>query len=98
VPLPAPLAPEVWGELRRRAKRDVLLANVRRALGRAGGVPAGELLTLVGGCAVDHEVVEEIAAGLADLDVTVARGDVLGRHGPRAAVAVGLVLRHAEAR
>jgi hypothetical protein len=42
-------------------------------------------------------VVEEVAAGLADLDVTVARGDVLGRHGPRAAVAVGLVLAHAEA-
>jgi hypothetical protein len=98
VPLPALLAPEVWGELRRRAKRDVLVANVRRALDRAGGVPAGELVTLVGGCAVDHEVVEEIAAGLADLDVTVARGDVLGRHGPRAAVAVGLVLQHAEGR
>jgi hypothetical protein len=35
---------------------------------------------------------EEVAAALADLDVAVARGDVLGRHGPRAAVAVGLVL------
>jgi Diol dehydratase reactivase ATPase-like domain/DD-reactivating factor swiveling domain len=97
VPLPAPLAPEVWGELRRRAKRDVLVANARRAIERAGGVPRGELVTLVGGCAVDHEVVEEVAAGLADLDLTVARGDVLGRHGPRAAVAVGLVLAHAEA-
>jgi hypothetical protein len=98
VPLPVPLAPEVWRELRRHAKRDVLLANVRRALERAGGVPRGELVTLVGGSATDHEVVEEVAAGLADLDVAVARGDVLGRHGPRAAVAVGLVLAFTGAR
>jgi hypothetical protein len=96
-PLPVPLAPEVWRELRRQAKRAVLLANVRRALERAGGVPRGELVTLVGGSATDHEVVEEVAAGLADLDVAVARGDVLGRHGPRAAVAVGLVLAFAGA-
>lgn len=96
-PLPAALAPEVWRDLRRRAKRDVLVANVRRALERAGGVPAGELITLAGGCASDPEVVEEVAAGLADLDVAVARADVLGRHGPRAAVAVGLVLVHAGA-
>ena len=32
---------------------------------------------------------------LADLDLAIARGDVLGQHGPRAAVAVGLVLLHA---
>jgi hypothetical protein len=98
VPLPVPLAPEVWRELRRQAKRAVLVANVRRALDRTGGVPRGELVTLVGGSATDHEVVEEVAAGLADLDVAVARGDVLGRHGPRAAVAVGLVLAFAEGR
>lgn len=98
VPLPVPLAPEVWRELRRGAKRAVLVANVRRALDRAGGVPRGELVTLVGGSATDHEVVEEVAAGLADLDVAVARGDILGRHGPRAAVAVGLVLAFAGAR
>jgi hypothetical protein len=92
VALPAPLAPEVWGGLRRRAKRDVLGANVRRAIDRAGGVAAGELVTLVGGCAADREVVDEVSAELAALDVAVARGDVLGTHGPRAAVAVGLVL------
>ncbi len=95
VPLPAPLAPEVWRGLRRRSKRDVLGANVRRAIECAGGVPAGELVTLVGGCAADPEVVEEVSAELAGLDVAVARGDVLGIHGPRAAVAVGLVLAFA---
>jgi hypothetical protein len=58
-------------------------------------VPPGELVTLVGGSAADGEVVDAVAAELADLDVAVARGDVLGRHGPRAAVAVGLVLAHA---
>lgn len=95
VPLPAPLAPEVWRGLRRAAKRDVLARNVRRAVDAIGGVPCGELVTLVGGSAADGEVVEVVAAELADLDVAVARGDVLGRHGPRAAVAVGLVLAFA---
>jgi hypothetical protein len=92
VPLPAPLAPEVWRGLRRAAKRDVLALNVRRAIDAVGGVPRGELVTLVGGSASDGEVIDVVAAELADLDVAVARGDVLGRHGPRAAVAVGLVL------
>lgn len=94
-PLGAQLAPEVWRGLRRAAKRDVIVRNVRRAIDAAGGVPRGELVTLVGGSAADGEVVDAVAAGLADLDVAVARGDVLGRHGPRAAVAVGLVLAHA---
>jgi hypothetical protein len=95
VPLAAPLAPEVWRGLRRAAKRDVLAANVRRAIDAVGGVPRGELVLLVGGCACDGEVVEAVAAGLEERDLTVARGDVLGRHGPRAAVAVGLVLAFA---
>jgi hypothetical protein len=97
VPLLAPLAPEVWRGLRRAAKQDVLARNVRRAIETVGGVPTGELVTLVGGSASDGEVVDVVAAELADLDVAVARGDVLGRHGPRAAVAVGLVLAFAEA-
>ena len=52
-------------------------------------------MTLVGGSACDAEVVDAVAAELADLDLAVARGDVLGAHGPRAAVAVGLVLAYA---
>jgi diol dehydratase reactivase alpha subunit len=95
VPLPAPLAPEVWHGLRRAAKRDVLALNVRRAIDAIGGVPRGELVTLVGGSASDGEVVDVVAAELAELDVAVARGNVLGRNGPRAAVAVGLVVAHA---
>ena len=38
--------------------------NVRRAIEAAGGVPRGELVMLVGGCACDSEVVEEVAAEL----------------------------------
>jgi diol dehydratase reactivase alpha subunit len=94
-PLSAPLAPEVWRGLRRSAKREVVARNVRRAIEAVGGVPRGELVTLVGGSACDGEVVDAVAVELADLDVAVARGDVLGRHGPRAAVAVGLVLAFA---
>ena len=97
VPLLVPLAPEVWRGLRRAAKREVLARNVRRAIDAIGGVPPGELVTLVGGSASDGEVVDVVAAELADLELAVARGDVLGRHGPRAAVAVGLVLAFAEA-
>jgi diol dehydratase reactivase alpha subunit len=94
-PLAVPLAPEVWSGLRKAAKRDVIARNVRRAIDAAGGVPRGELVTLVGGSACDGEVIDAVAAELADLDVAVARGDILGRHGPRAAVAVGLVLAFA---
>ena len=95
--LTADLAPEVWARLRRAAKRDVIAANLRRAIEAVGGLPPGELAVLVGGCAEDAEVVGEVALALGDLDLAIARGDVLGQHGPRAAVAVGLVLLHAEA-
>lgn len=94
-PLTADLAPELWGRLRRAAKRDVIAANLRRAIEAVGGLPQGELAILVGGCAEDAEVVDEVSLALADLDLAIARGDVLGQHGPRAAVAVGLVLLHA---
>ena len=96
-PLPAVLTPELWARLRRAAKRDVLAGNLRRAAAALGGLPRGELVVLVGGCAADPEVVGEIALAVADLDLAVARGDVLGRHGPRAAVAVGLIILHAGA-
>jgi hypothetical protein len=95
VALPAQLAPEVWGRLRRAAKREVLGFNVRRAIDAAGGAPRGELVLLVGGCASDPEVLDLIAGELEGDDLAVARGNVLGRHGPRAAVAVGLVLTYA---
>ena len=89
------IAQTVWRGLRRAAKRDVLGLNVRRAIDAVGGVPRGELVLLVGGCACDAEVVDVVAAELEERDVAVARGNVLGRHGPRAAVAVGLVLAFA---
>ena len=54
-------------------------------------------MLLVGGCAADHEVLDVVAGELEELDLAVARGNVLGRHGPRAAVAVGLVLTFARA-
>lgn len=95
VALPAQLAPEVWSRLRRAAKREVLAFNVHRALAAVGGAPPGELVLLVGGCASDPEVVDVVAAELEEQELAVARANVLGRHGPRAAVAVGLVLTFA---
>jgi Diol dehydratase reactivase ATPase-like domain/DD-reactivating factor swiveling domain len=97
-PLDVPLAPETWRGLRRAAKRSVLAVNAGRALHAAGGAGAGRVVLLVGGCASDPEVVDEVAATLEEGGAVVARGDVLGRHGPRAAVACGLVLLHAERR
>jgi Diol dehydratase reactivase ATPase-like domain/DD-reactivating factor swiveling domain len=95
--LPAQLAPEVWSRLRRAAKREVLGFNVRRALEISGGAPRGELILVVGGCATDDEVIDLVSMELEEgQDLAVARGDVLGRHGPRAAVAVGLVLTFAQ--
>jgi diol dehydratase reactivase alpha subunit len=96
VALPAQLAPEVWSRLRQAAKREVLGFNARRAIDAAGGAPRGELVLLVGGCASDHEVLEIVAGELEGVDLAIARGNVLGRHGPRAAVAVGLVLTFAD--
>ncbi len=95
VALPGQLAPEVWSRLRRAAKRHVLAFNVQRALDTLGSIPRGELVLLIGGCAADPEVVDVVAGELEERDLTVARGDVLGRHGPRAGVAVGLVLAFA---
>ncbi|HEY3614996.1 MAG TPA: diol dehydratase reactivase ATPase-like domain-containing protein, partial [Gaiellales bacterium] len=65
-PLASTLAPEVWGGLRHSAKQAVIGRNVRRAVDAAGGVPRGELVTLVGGCASDPEVIEAVAAELGD--------------------------------
>jgi diol dehydratase reactivase alpha subunit len=96
--LPAPLAPEVWSRLRRAAKRQVLGFNVRRALDGVGPLRLGELVLLIGGCAADPEVLDIVAGELDGRDLAVARGNVLGRHGPRAAVAAGLVLAFAGSR
>jgi hypothetical protein len=95
VPLPGRLAPEVWRGLRRAAKRQVLAFNVKRALDLVGSTPRGELVLLIGGCAADAEVLDVVARELEERDLAVARGNVLGRYGPRAGVAVGLVLTFA---
>lgn len=97
-PIATHLSPESWGRLRREAKRSVIGVNVRRALAATGGAEPGELVTLVGGSACDREIVAIVDDALRDLDLAVARGNVLGAHGPRAAVAVGLVLAFAGAR
>ena len=65
-PLTADLAPEVWARLRRAAKRDVIAANLRRAITAVGGLPRGELAVLVGGCAErigrrDHDALADAA-------------------------------------
>src|SRR5205085_11414169 len=58
LPLPAPLAPEVWRGLRRAAKRDLLGLNVRRAICAVGRVLRGWLVLLVGGFACDGVVAD----------------------------------------
>src|SRR5439155_587393 len=70
--------------------------DLHRAEGAVSTAGGGELVLLVGGCACDGEVLDVVAGALEEHDVAVARGNVLGRHGPRAAVAVGLVLTFAQ--
>ena len=77
-----------------RSRRVLAATSGARSTPRAACRGASSC-TLVGGCASDPEVIDAVAAELGDLDVAVARGNVLGRHGPRAAVAVGLVLAYA---
>ena len=79
--------------LRRAAKRDVLGGNLRRAIDAVGGLPRGELLPSSAGRRPTARSGRVAAASRTS--TRVARGDILGRHGPRAAVAVGLVLSFA---
>lgn len=83
------LAPEEWRSLRLAIKQASVAANVTRCLEALPGRPSA--VVIAGGGALDDELVRSVSERLHKQGVVVGRANVAGRHGPRFAVAWGLV-------
>ncbi|WP_199253838.1 diol dehydratase reactivase subunit alpha [Mycolicibacterium mengxianglii] len=84
--------------VRRTAKERVFVVNALRALRSIA--PAGDLrqigfVVLLGGCALDFEIPDQIADAVAPYGIVCGTGNVRGTEGPRNAVASGLVASYA---
>ena len=80
-----------WRDQRFDLKSDVLGASIRRALRNIDDQPQSIVLT--GGGACDDESVAVVSAQLGSR--AVGRADIVGRYGPRWAVAWGLIVQWA---
>ncbi|QEM44066.1 diol dehydratase reactivase ATPase-like domain-containing protein [Mycolicibacterium grossiae] len=89
VPFSSRLAAEEWRSLRLAIKRETVAANIARCLRAFDHPPTA--LVLAGGGALDDELLRSVAETLRSVPVAVGRADVDGAHGPRFAVASGLV-------
>jgi hypothetical protein len=89
VPFSARLAAEEWRSLRLAIKQETVAANIVRGLRAFDRAPAA--LVLAGGGALDDELLRTVAEALRSVPVVVGRANVDGVHGPRFAVASGLV-------
>ena len=81
--------------IRKEAKKKVFVQNALKALTKIA--PEGNLrniqfVVMVGGSALDFEVPDLINEALSKYNIVAGRGNVLGKFGPRATVAAGLVL------
>ena len=94
VPFSHRLAAEEWRSLRLAIKQETVAANIARCL-TAFDEPPGALV-LAGGGALDDELMRTVAEALRPQRVVVGRADIDGVHGPRFAVARGLVAISAE--
>ena len=84
--------------VRRTAKERIFVVNALRALRAVA--PGGDLrqigfVVLLGGCALDFEIPDQIADALAPYGIVCGTGNVRGTEGPRNAVASGLVAAYA---
>ncbi|MCV7252360.1 diol dehydratase reactivase subunit alpha [Mycobacterium hackensackense] len=84
--------------VRRTAKERVFVVNALRALRSIA--PGGDLrqigfVVLLGGCALDFEIPQQIADAVAPYGIVCGTGNVRGTEGPRNAVASGLVASYA---
>ena len=95
VPFSNRLAAEEWRSLRLAIKQETVAANVVRCL-RAFDEPPSALV-LAGGGALDDELLRTVAEALRSTAVVVGRANIDGVHGPRFAVASGLVHLYAGA-
>jgi 1,6-anhydro-N-acetylmuramate kinase len=94
VPFSARLAAEEWRSLRLAIKQETVAANIARCLRAFDRPPAA--LVLAGGGALDDELLRTVAEALRSVRIVVGRANVDGVHGPRFAVASGLVAMYAQ--
>ena len=89
VPFSARLAAEEWRSLRLAIKQETVAANIARCMRAFDRPPTA--LVLAGGGALDDELLRTVGESLRTIPVAVGRANVDGVHGPRFAVASGLV-------
>lgn len=79
--------------LRKEAKKRVFLSNINRGLHmlEQEGLSCSTMV-LVGGSALDFELPGMLLDHLSRKGITVGRGNIQGKYGPRKAVATGLLL------
>ncbi|BBX67916.1 diol dehydratase reactivase ATPase-like domain-containing protein [Mycolicibacterium psychrotolerans] len=94
VPFSNRLAAEEWRSLRLAIKQETVAANIARCLSAFDDPPTA--LVLAGGGALDDELMRTVSEALRPLRVVVGRADIDGVHGPRFAVARGLVAMYAQ--
>lgn len=97
-PIPGRHSMERIRMVRRTAKERIFVVNALRALRAVA--PGGDLrqigfVVLLGGCALDFEIPDQIADALAPYGIVCGTGNVRGTEGPRNAVASGLVAAYA---
>lgn len=93
VPFSSKLAAEEWRSLRLAIKQEAVAANIARCLTVFDEAPSA--LVLAGGGALDDELMRTVGETLRSVPVVVGRANIDGVHGPRFAVARGLVAMYA---
>jgi hypothetical protein len=93
VPFSSRLAAEEWRSLRLAIKQETVAANIARCMKTFEEPPTA--LVLAGGGALDDELLRAVGESLRPTSVVVGRANIDGVHGPRFAVASGLVHLHA---
>jgi hypothetical protein len=89
VPFTGKLAAEEWRSLRLAVKEETIATNIARCMQVFGD--GSTALVLAGGGALDDELLRTVGEALRGTGVVVGRANVDGVHGPRFAVASGLV-------
>jgi diol dehydratase reactivase ATPase-like protein/cobalamin-dependent diol dehydratase reactivating factor len=93
VPFSARMAAEEWRSLRLAIKQETVAANIARAMSAFDAAPSA--LVLAGGGALDDELLRSVAESVRSVPIAVGRANIDGVHGPRFAVASGLVQLYA---
>lgn len=96
VPFSNKLAAEEWRSLRLAIKQETVAANIARCMKAFEKPPTA--LVLAGGGALDDELLRTVGESLRTVPIVVGRANIDGVHGPRFAVASGLVHLAAEMR